>query len=1440
MPHMPLNPRRSAKTLFFAAFLLIAVAGISAAVMTGAIPSAIANAQGKAASADKQTKRGKTGVDQNRTEVQQYFQGFETDAVWGGDPTRVPSGTNGITSKTGGYHAEAVAGNFTRWGGYNAIFPSGGYTTSVDVYLDTAGGYANDTRFDYISASSKQDGSHLRDFVFSCGFYNDAAPPGTGNRFVCSASNNSPGWPKNPGRDPFVVATSPGWYTFKHSFNNNGGVLSVDLAVYNAGGALIKSWTLSNLSDTISTVVGGNRYGWFSASAFPFLAIDNSYRSDYAASTVKKVTSADLTATPNATDWFFYNDENDTINNTLGSFVNGPATAPAGAGSIRISVTGTQRRNIATYQFGGTPLASINELKYSTYNPSAGNGQGPNSSGYLNFNVDFDGTDTWQRRLTFLPADNGTVTADTWKEWDAIKNGTAIWKYSGANWPAGIGGGGEAGTTGKTWSQILSQYPSVRIRVSDPWLGIRVGEPYPGGYTENIDKFVFGTATSTTTFDFEPLPIMVDLDGSAAPNDCAGAGSAYTTINAAIAAAPAGATVKVCPGNYPEDVVANKPGLNLLGSGSAVTTITGPKNGGGDTVNISANGVTVDGFTITRDGNNAADWNNANGTLNNQGINVAASTNATIQNNVLTGNRNAIYVGQSSHNVTIRRNVIDFNRTGVHLVTNNNGLIEENVITNNWTMGVLYRKDPPAVGTDPVGLTIRNNNISGNWYSQIEFREPPGTSLINASGNYLGTTTPTRVTTTSLEPGYSGQIPVLYGGAAVPPATPTGTIAGPESARVDYSPFLDSGTDTQAGTPGFQGNPANVTVNADSAQANAGQNNIQEAINGVPAGGTVTALAGTYTGNVSVNKAITLRGTPTITGTLSAVAPGATIAPGFSPGIINSGDLSLVSGSNVNIEINGPAPGTGHDQLNVTGTVNLGSATLNVTTGYAVPGSSQYVIVNNDGSDPVVGTFAGLGEGSTFIVSGTTFSISYVGGTGNDVVLTAATVTCNNISIPTNITTLPSQQVVVPINVDDTTGRGILSVTYTLTYNAAVLQYIGVDQAGTLTTGWNFTVNSNTPGTLVINLYGDGPLTGSGAINLIRFQTVGAIGSTSAMNLSGVMLNEGVPCVATTNGLVTVISSTVSGVVSYGNSMSFMPVPNTLLTGAGSPNVTDMSDYGTGAYSLSGFGPGAYTVTPTKTGDVNGITGLDASRISQHVVGLITLNANQLAAADVTNNGTVSGLDASYISQWVVGIPNPGITGTWRFIPVNRAYANVNSAYTNQDYTAILMGEVTGNWVAPVGPVPPPDEFRATKAGKAIGVEIASVEAGSGSEVSIPVSIRDISGKGITAYQFDVEYDPSVLAPLNVSADLERTISSGMTVVSNSRARGRLSVVVYGVRSLEGAGALVNLRFSAIGRSGATSPLKVTNFLLNEGSDRVLARNGQVTIVSTPECKRCR
>jgi len=47
------------------------------------------------------------------------------------------------------------------------------------------------------------------------------------------------------------------------------------------------------------------------------------------------------------------------------------------------------------------------------------------------------------------------------------------------------------------------------------------------------------------------------------------------------------------------------------------------------------------------------------------------------------------------------------------------------------------------------------------------------------------------------------------------------------------------------------------------------------------------------------------------------------------------------------------------------------------------------VIVNNDGTDPVTGTFAGLPEGALIVTGNRGFTISYAGGDGNDIVLNA-------------------------------------------------------------------------------------------------------------------------------------------------------------------------------------------------------------------------------------------------------------------------------------------------------------------------------------------------------------------------------------------------------------------------------------------------------------------
>lgn len=156
----------------------------------------------------------------------------------------------------------------------------------------------------------------------------------------------------------------------------------------------------------------------------------------------------------------------------------------------------------------------------------------------------------------------------------------------------------------------------------------------------------------------------------------------------------------------------------------------------------------------------------------------------------------------------------------------------------------------------------------------------------------------------------------------------------------------------------------------------------------------------------------------------------------------------------------------------------------------------------------------------------------------------------------------------------------------------------------------------------------------------------------------------------------------ISGNVTYGNAVG-LPNPrfvsNVQLTGSGSPNIFATTDAG-GNYLLTGFGAGSYTVTPSKTDGQNGITSFDAARIAQHAAGVTVLTGNQFLVADISGNGQLSSFDAAQLARYVIGQPPFGLTGTWIFVPADRSYGSVTGNLVGQDFIALLMGDVSGNW----------------------------------------------------------------------------------------------------------------------------------------------------------------
>ncbi|MEZ6057383.1 MAG: DUF4347 domain-containing protein [Planctomycetaceae bacterium] len=116
---------------------------------------------------------------------------------------------------------------------------------------------------------------------------------------------------------------------------------------------------------------------------------------------------------------------------------------------------------------------------------------------------------------------------------------------------------------------------------------------------------------------------------------------------------------------------------------------------------------------------------------------------------------------------------------------------------------------------------------------------------------------------------------------------------------------------------------------------------------------------------------------------------------GDSPEVILAGTAgvdvtvsTLSFGSDLAITINGTTVDVDYTQLSVVGMVDLNGVTLVLDGTFTPMGTDEFVIVDNDDMDAVVGTFNGLGEGSLVYYNGGLFTISYVGGDGNDVVLT--------------------------------------------------------------------------------------------------------------------------------------------------------------------------------------------------------------------------------------------------------------------------------------------------------------------------------------------------------------------------------------------------------------------------------------------------------------------
>lgn len=440
---------------------------------------------------------------------------------------------------------------------------------------------------------------------------------------------------------------------------------------------------------------------------------------------------------------------------------------------------------------------------------------------------------------------------------------------------------------------------------------------------------------------------------------------------------------------------------------------------------------------------------------------------------------------------------------------------------------------------------------------------------------------------------------------------------------------------------------------------------------------------------------------------------------------------------------------------------------------------------------------------------------------------------CGNSASIANVSTFTNVPVSVPVSVTNVAGQGAVSASFTVNYTPGLITPSGVTfgPVGTSNGGGRTLAYSNPVDGLVnVSIFGGNEFQGSGTLVNLNFNVAGLPGSVSQVNFTSFQYNSGSPCASTTDGSVSVVSGTISGTVTYGNIMAPPApryVPNVLLSATGSPSVFATTN-SLGNYLLSGFGPGVYSITPSKTGGVNGsISGFDAALISQYVVDLTLFTPAQVACANVSGTGGVSSFDASMIARYSVALPMTGQTGNWTFNPPGITHPPILSNIVSENYSALLMGDVSGNWVS--------SGSRPANTGgpeKSSVVKAPILQISADSDVIIPVKIQNAAGKGIIAYEFDLRYDPSVIQPHESPVNLDQTVSRGLRAVTNASEPGLLRVTVFGPAAIDSDGTLLNLRFTAVGAPGFASSLSWERLVFNEGDPKAIFTDGRVEISS--------
>ncbi len=517
---------------------------------------------------------------------------------------------------------------------------------------------------------------------------------------------------------------------------------------------------------------------------------------------------------------------------------------------------------------------------------------------------------------------------------------------------------------------------------------------------------------------------------------------------------------------------------------------------------------------------------------------------------------------------------------------------------------------------------IQNNSITGN----------PGGGLVNNSATTINATS-------------------NWWGSANGPANPGNTFnVGSQGNAVvgpaNFVPWLTHGTDTDLVTPGFQ--PDGITF-APVTNNQGGQfSSIQAAVAGTTSGGTITAVAGVFSENVTINKSLTLDGA--YVGT-----PGAD-ASGISPTRLAANETEVRTNGNQNAVFTISSSGVtidgfwieGDDPA-VTGGSLTSGADANATYGIQASAAYSHLLVQNDIIRDVAIGFRGDGSASNNLITDNWFDSIGVYDFGYAVSL--------RVNFYANVTDNLMTRVQSGLHTLNFSGAGgpaswLFQGNTVTAYGAGVwdnLQYNGAT---------SLTINDNTISSLVA------PVTPANALVRSNFD-----GQSIGILVTSLQDNVG----------VTITNNDITG-MGYGVTLYNTTTTNTVTL----DNSNTITDNGVGVYlaNIVGFNPIGTTVLGGSANNPTGIgrATIDGLHLDGNTTGILVRGDSTFTpygvVLTVQNGAEISGGTTGIVVQGSAAsanISDTTIADPTTGIDINGGSASISGSTIDNNGTGILV-----------------------------------------------------------------------------------------------------------------------------------------------------------------------